>query len=106
MAVRCAVFHGITSAPSPDFPSLSPAPESFFFKENEDARHGGYAKFLLHLMSYLFHCSLSHKKGKYNLTNKCDIDLYKYLGKRGGNPLHYFYCKLMELTEEEYLAVT
>jgi len=27
------------------------------------------------------------------------------MGERGGNPLHHFCCKLMELTEEEYLVV-
>ena len=62
-------------------------------------------KFPSHLMSYLFHRSLSHKKGKYNPTNKCDINIVKYLSQRGGNPLHHFCCKLMKLTEEEYLAV-
>lgn len=76
-----------------------------YFKDNKSSRRGGYAKFPSHLMSYLFHRSLSHLKGRYNPTNKCDINIVKYLSQRGGNPLHHFCCKLMKLTEEEYLAV-
>ena len=49
-----------------------------YFKTNVDGRVGGYGKFPYHLMSYLFHRSLSHKKGKYNPTAKCETDLFAY----------------------------
>ena len=75
-----------------------------FFKNNMDNRSGGYAKFPYHLLSYLFHRSLSRLRGKYNPTSKCDTDLFKYMGKEG-NPLHHFCCTLMELSEEEYVTL-
>ena len=75
-----------------------------FFKNNMDNRSGGYAKFPYHLLSYLFHRSISRLRGKYNPTSKCDTDLFKYMGKEG-NPLHHFCCTLMELSEEEYITV-
>ena len=76
-----------------------------YFKTNQDGRAGGYGKFPYHLMSYLFHRSLSHKKGKFNPTSKCDCDLFQYKNESGGNPLHHFCCKLMGLSEQEYLSV-
>ena len=47
-----------------------------YFKTNKDGRTGGHGKFPYHLMSYLFHRSLSHKRGKYNPTAKSDVDLF------------------------------
>ena len=75
-----------------------------YFKDNKDNRSGGYGQFLNHLLAYLFHRSLSHKRGRYNPTNKCDTDLFKYHGVKG-NPFHHFCIKLMNMTEDEYASV-
>ena len=48
-----------------------------YFKDNKDNRSGGYIQFPNHLLAYLFHRSLFHKRGRYNPTNKCDTDLFK-----------------------------
>ena len=98
--------HGIRNLEIEKKSMLADMKKSYlYFKTNQDGRAGGYGKFPYHLMSYLFHCSLSHKRGKYNPTAKCDCDFFQYDNKRGGNPLHPFCCKIMGLSEQEYVRV-
>ena len=73
-----------------------------YFKNNKPNKAGGFGNFRLHLLSYLFHRSISGLKGRYNPTKKCCTDLGEYLNVSSGNPFHHFRRKVMDVNEEEY----
>ena len=73
-----------------------------YFKNNKPNKVGGFGKFPLHLLSYLFHRSISGLKGRYNPTAKCTTDLGEFINVSSGNPLHHFCRKVMNVNEEEY----